>query len=192
MSDVFYTSDPHFGHEFMAKYRDFSSVEEHDQVIVDSWNQSVTKRDTVWILGDLAMGGLKDWFGPVMQLNGTIHLVFGNHDEGWGGHRNGYKKHQDYLDHGFASVQNFATRKIGDHRVMLSHFPYNGDHYDGDRFDQFRLRDAGLPVLHGHTHNAVDHPVSFSLPGSTQIHVGWDAWQRPVSSNEIVTMLGAE
>ena len=53
------------------------------------------------------------------------------------------------------------------------------------------LRDAGNPVLHGHTRST--EKVSFSACGTPQLHVGWDAWGRPVRFHEIVALLkGAE
>ena len=61
----------------------------------------------------------------------------------------------------------------------------------GDPQTQWRLRDAGNPVLHGHTHST--EKVSFSACGTPQLHVGWDAWGRPVRFHEIVALLkGAE
>lgn len=192
MSDVFYTSDLHFGHVYMAKLRGFSSVEAHDNHIVESWNRAVTKRDHVWILGDLALGGPKDWWEPVIRLNGTKHLVFGNHDEGWAGNRGAYSKRFHYTCAGgtFASVQDFAVRKIGGVHVMLSHFPYEGDHSERDRYLGFRLRDCEAPILHGHTHSA--GVVSLTAKRTLQVHVGWDAWHRPVSTNEIHHILVSE
>ncbi len=36
--------------------------------------------------------------------------------------------------------------------MLLSHFPYAGDSHDEDRYAKFRLRDEGIPLLHGHAH----------------------------------------
>ena len=55
MGNTFIISDLHFGHRNMAFHRGFQSVEEHDQHIIDCWNNVVTKGDTVWILGDISM-----------------------------------------------------------------------------------------------------------------------------------------
>lgn len=197
MSEVFYTSDLHFGHEKLAELRGYSSVEEHDADIMEAWNWAVTTRDHVWILGDLSAGNELDWWRPLVNLPGTKHLVCGNHDSAWAGNRKGYKSRGGpyNLYNEFASVQDFAVRKIGDTRVMLSHFPYSGDRGE-DRFTQFRLRDEGRPILHGHTHST--EKVSYSTGWNTvdwqpmetlQVHVGWDAWRRPVSTSEIANVL---
>jgi len=39
MSEVLFEGDLHLGHVNMAKWRGFSSVEEHDEYIIDQWNK---------------------------------------------------------------------------------------------------------------------------------------------------------
>lgn len=84
MGRVFFISDLHLGHESILKWRDdphgnrFTSVEEHDELIINLWNSVVTKRDVVWVLGDVCFNqqGLKS----LSKLGGIKHLVLGNHD----------------------------------------------------------------------------------------------------------------
>ena len=53
MSNVYVISDLHFGHKNIHKFRlGFCSEEEHAEYIISRWNDVVTKRDTVWVLGD--------------------------------------------------------------------------------------------------------------------------------------------
>lgn len=79
MSNVLFFSDPHFSHENMAKARGFKSVEEHDNHIIKKRNQKVSKRDIVWLLGDLTMEKRSPY--PLLaKLNGIIRVVGGNHD----------------------------------------------------------------------------------------------------------------
>ena len=70
----------------------------------------------------------------------------------------------------------------------MSHFPYDGDHVEGgDRATQWRLHDEGVILLHGHTHSA--DRVSLSRAGTTQIHVGLDAWGlRPVALGQALAL----
>jgi calcineurin-like phosphoesterase family protein len=79
MSRVLFFSDPHFSHEKMAINRGFSSVEEHDNHIIENWNKKVSKRDIVWLLGDITMEKRTPY--PLLgKLNGLIRVVAGNHD----------------------------------------------------------------------------------------------------------------
>ena len=83
MSRVFLISDTHFFHqkvlEFEKEARPFSSVEEMNETIVDRWNKTVTKRDTVWHLGDVCFGHVSN-LSILKRLNGTKNLILGNHD----------------------------------------------------------------------------------------------------------------
>jgi calcineurin-like phosphoesterase family protein len=90
-------------------------------------------------------------------------------------HRDAHKYQERYLEV-FASVQTFARRRIDGVDVLLSHFPYDNDtrrleKYKGlDKFAPYRLRDEGLWLLHGHTHENVKQR------SDRQVHVGVDAW----------------
>lgn len=79
MSKVFFYSDPHFSHTNMAIARGFSSIEEHDNHIITSWNKKVSKRDIVFLLGDVTMEK-KSPYPLLSKLNGVKRLVGGNHD----------------------------------------------------------------------------------------------------------------
>jgi calcineurin-like phosphoesterase family protein len=79
MSKVFFISDLHLSHNNMAKLRGFESIDEHDNHIVTEWNKVVSKRDIVWLLGDITMEKRTPY--PILEkLNGFIRVVAGNHD----------------------------------------------------------------------------------------------------------------
>ncbi|HUK71381.1 MAG TPA: metallophosphoesterase family protein [Streptosporangiaceae bacterium] len=185
MGGIWFTSDTHFRHKMVAGLRGFETPEAHDYEIVRRWNAAVRPEDAVWHLGDVGMGKTDDAFWACVDaLNGTKHLITGNHDAAWPGHRDSHKRQREWLDH-FASVQALARRRIGEHHVLLSHFPYQGDHTEVDRCGQYRLRDLGMWLLHGHTHSKERrgpfHPGIAMLgaepqPVMRQLHVGLDAW----------------
>tara|TARA_R100000951_G_scaffold9486_1_gene8374 strand:- start:909 stop:1463 length:555 start_codon:yes stop_codon:yes gene_type:complete len=79
MSQVRFIADLHFGHKNMAIKRGFSSVEDHDQHIIDCWNAIVNKYDLTFVLGDITMETDK-FYHLLDQLNGRITVVMGNHD----------------------------------------------------------------------------------------------------------------
>lgn len=198
MAAVFITSDTHFSHALVAGIRGFARSDEHDEHLVARWNDTVRPGDTVWHLGDVGMGSAVRVLPWAARLNGHKHLVTGNHDECWPGHRDAHKKQRRWLEV-FESVQQYARRRIGGHQVMLSHFPYDGDHTNEERASQYRLRDEGLWLLHGHTHSS-ERLAPASLPlcmfggepqyRGRQIHVGLDAWGlRPVEFGEIEKLI---
>ena len=185
MSKVFYWSDLHFGHEFVARERRFYTAEQHDKYLQDMWRARVGKRDVVWILGDLAMGSPARALEIIGNLPGTKHLIFGNHDQGHPMHRGSHSKQRRYLEV-FDSVQAFDRPHIEGRGFLVSHFPYqgSGDH-DGkeERYSQYRLPDVGLPLIHGHVHG------EWRSKG-TQVNVGVDRWMAgPAEAREVLRVL---
>lgn len=52
-----------------------------DKVMIDNWNKTVPKDGIVFHLGDFAWKQIETWQKVREQLNGKIHLIYGNHDE---------------------------------------------------------------------------------------------------------------
>lgn len=191
-SKTFFTSDLHFGHARIIELcnRPFGSVAEMDEALILRWNDTVGADDLVWVLGDYALGDHHRGLAYLPSLNGTKVLVSGNHDRCWGGDRQAWKHVRDYLDAGFAAVHDYARTKLppvsegaAGQRVLLSHFPYVGDSGPEDRFTQYRLRDEGAWLLHGHVHTA------YQVSGRG-INVGVDVWDfTPVASDRLARLI---
>lgn len=85
-SKVFFVSDLHFGHAKIAEKRGYSSVEVHDQTLIDEWNKRVSKTDLVINLGDFILGkgdkGFEYLEMLLDKLNGRQYFIFGNHNSG--------------------------------------------------------------------------------------------------------------
>lgn len=64
----------------MATHRGFKDEWEHDEHIISKWNSIITKRDTVWILGDITMEKSTPYY-ILDRLNGIKKVVLGNHDQ---------------------------------------------------------------------------------------------------------------
>ena len=80
MGKVYIISDLHLGHKSMAIKRGFKDETEHDNFIIRQWNKVITKKDTVWILGDITMEKATPY--PLLdKLNGYKKVVLGNHDQ---------------------------------------------------------------------------------------------------------------
>jgi calcineurin-like phosphoesterase family protein len=171
---IWFTSDLHFGHRLVAGLRGFEGdTEAHDAALVANWRRVVGSEDQVWVLGDLTMSNPAPAFGIIADLPGTKHFIAGNHDPVHPMHRDSHKWQRRYLEV-FESVQPFARRKIAGASVLLSHFPYSKDRHEA-RYMQYRLRDEGEWLLHGHTHGPEKRE-------GREIHVGVDAWDlTPVS-----------
>lgn len=182
MSAIWFTSDTHFFHPRVAELRGFSSAEEHDTELIRRWNDTVAPSDQVWHCGDVGMGPSAAVLDVIARLNGVKHLVAGNHDPVWSGNRNAHRHFGTWLGH-FASIQCFARRRMCGQDVLLSHFPYSGDHTSEDRYLDYRLRDMGKVLLHGHVHDEWD-------VRGRQVNVGVDVHDlRPVSGDTVAALV---
>jgi len=127
MANVWFTSDLHFGHKNIQKFRqEVASEEDNRNRISQDWRGLVTKRDIVYVLGDVAFTA--DTVCLFETLPGIKHLIRGNHDE---------LDTQVYLEY-FNSVYGLKRYK----EFWLSHAPIHPD----------ELR--GKVNLHGHVHYA--------------------------------------
>jgi len=79
MSIVRFIADLHLSHTNMATRRGFSTVEQHDEHIIEKWNSVVKKQDVTYILGDVTMEKSAPYH-LLDRLNGLKHVVMGNHD----------------------------------------------------------------------------------------------------------------
>lgn len=151
---IYFTSDLHFGHKNIIEYcnRPFSSVERMNDCLVDNWNALVEEDDLVYVLGDVAMGKIAETLPIVSQLKGYKILVPGNHDRCWSGNKK--VKVDIYQEVGFHIAIEQPKFWYGSNVFLLCHFPYHGDSGGEDRYLEFRPKDTGMPLLHGHVHDA--------------------------------------
>ncbi len=153
---VWFTADLHLGHLNIIDYcqRPFDDVEEMNRVMIEHWNSLVDHADTVYVVGDFALGKIADTLPIASRLRGHKLLVAGNHDRCWSG--NGRRAEgwtERYLSAGFEQViQGQASVDINHHTVEICHFPYRGDSLARDRFTDWRPADEGNWLIHGHVH----------------------------------------
>lgn len=76
---IYFTADLHFGHSNIIKYckRPFECADEMREVLIGNWNSIVKPMDTVYVLGDFAMGDPRPY---LKRLYGDIYLIPGDHD----------------------------------------------------------------------------------------------------------------
>lgn len=137
----YFISDLHFGHKNCLAFdnRPFNSIEEHDEYIINAWNQTVNNDDNVYILGDIS------WYKEVKtieifkKLNGKKHLIKGNHDDR-------LLKNEE-LRKLFVEIKDYKEVNIGDNKsIVLSHYP----------IPCFKNHFYGWIMLYGHVHNSFE------------------------------------
>lgn len=85
MSNLFFTSDEHYGHAKIIEHvhRPFKDIYEQTEVLVSNFNSKVKPGDHTWHLGDFLWHTLplKDALDVAYRLNGTHSITLGNHDQ---------------------------------------------------------------------------------------------------------------
>lgn len=190
---VWFIADTHFGHRRILELsgRPFPNLAVMEKTILSNWAARIADDDIVWHLGDLTVDSQSEHgLSLLAGLPGRKRLIAGNHDACWPGKRDFHHYQADYFAV-FESVTAFARTRINGESVLLSHFPYIGDHTDTDRHDQFRLRDQGVPLVCGHVHDAWKTARSrHGRRGTRMVNVGVDQWDfAPVSDQDVAAVL---
>lgn len=146
-------ADHHFGHRNILTFkrdddtplRNFSSIEEHDETIIENHNKLVHPNDRVYMLGDVVINRRNL---PILsRLNGRLCLVRGNHD---------IFKLKDYLPY-FDDIRAYVVQLDSDkNKVIMSHIPIHPE----------SLGRWGINI-HGHLHynRVMRRQDDFSLHG---------------------------
>ena len=166
-----FTADWHLFHKQIIGYcdRPFPSEKKMRRALINNHNERVSKEDTCFFLGDMAMLGTSQWEhlrGVLKHLNGTKHLIFGNHDD---------FKWQRYVDIGFTTVHSALWLTEAGHKLILAHDP-----------SVYCAIDNNTILLHGHIHT-----LYRSIPEQMVVNVGVDMWDFfPINIEHIVKELG--
>lgn len=170
MSKIWFISDQHHNHKnicgpslsnWSGGYRNFSSLKDMTDTIIDNINSVVAPDDTIYDLGDFAMGNRK----LIPSLRERIrcrnyHLICGNHD---GVLR---KRYADC----FSTVQDYLELRYKGILLCLMHYPLAVWNENGH----------GSINLHGHSHGSYK-------PRGRQLDVGVDVHQFcPISIDEVM------
>ena len=128
MTQAFFIGDLHLGHTNISKHRpQFESLQQMRDTLCENWHKTVTKRDTIYLMGDAAfdkaaLEDLSTWAGEKV-------LILGNHDSD-------RLKMEDIYKH-YKNVRSLYKY----HEFWLSHCPVHPD----------ELR--GKINIHGHVHD---------------------------------------
>jgi calcineurin-like phosphoesterase family protein len=154
--NLFFVSDTHFGHSNIcrgstrwtdadSKTRDFDTVDQMNDRIVDGINASVKENDILFHLGDWSFGGFENIEKFRNRINcKNIHIVLGNHDHH-------IKRNKEDIQSLFSSVNEYVylvvkynqgTKFHGKDTFALMHYPITSWNNMND----------GVIMLHGHVH----------------------------------------
>ena len=166
----FWTADWHFFHKNIIKYcnRPFKNEKHMRNKIINNFNEIVRKEDTTFVLGDVAMLGGSQWEGlkgVIQKLNGTKHLIYGNHDE---------FRWQRYIDIGFTTVHSALWLEQDGLNVIMAHDP-----------SVYCTLKPESVLLCGHIHTLFK-----SIPEQRVVNVGVDVWDfKPITLDQVRTEL---
>ena len=137
----YFIADTHFGHKNALSYdnRSFITIEEHDEYLINSWNNAVSYDDDVYILGDVSWHNATTTNEILDKLNGNKHLIIGNHDKK-------LLRNKEFQNH-FQEITSYKELPYGDGKIIvLCHYPipcFNQHYYESYH-------------LYGHVHNGFE------------------------------------
>jgi calcineurin-like phosphoesterase family protein len=169
--------DPKTGQEIpsIRNTRDFQTLEEMNDTIIENINKVVKPNDILWHLGDVAFSGdeyIQEFCDRVNCKN--VHLLLGNHD-----HR---IQNNVELQKNFLSIDTTYGwphgKKIGGRRFVMCHFP----------LFVWENHLKGAFHLHGHCHGSL---VNEQFTQRKVMDVGIDTHPefRPYHIDEIIKIL---
>jgi calcineurin-like phosphoesterase family protein len=181
---TWFSSDWHIGHKniliYCAATRPFVDVDHMARELIARHNAVVQDDDVVYNVGDFA---LSEKYVPIVlpQLKGKITLIAGNHDACWKSRKNNAATIKRYLDYGFKEVL-FETIV---EPFLVNHMPYVEDERHKERYSEYRPKNEGRPLLHGHSHGNLG-----KFHHGNQIDVGVDCWDcAPVSYETLLEVI---
>lgn len=152
---VLFTSDLHLGHNNIITIcnrnektcgKNFSTIEEMNEFLIEKWNNKVKSDNEVYILGDLSFRLGASVKVYIKRLKGRKHLVVGNHDFQW-------MKNIGNLSEFFETVSNLEVIKVDKKLITLCHYPLL--EWNGSR--RAKSQDTSISwLIHGHIHNSRD------------------------------------
>ena len=138
-----FISDLHLFHEKCIGFdnRPFTDIDHMHTVIRENWNDTVHPGDVVYIIGDVSFGTLDQTVRYLSTLNGSLHLIAGNHDRNLVTHKNALLSRNI-----FASIAHYRIISLKDKRqVHMHHCP----------LECWPRQARGAAMLYGHCHGGL-------------------------------------
>jgi calcineurin-like phosphoesterase family protein len=161
---IYFISDTHFNHNNILKYTNrhllYENVAEMNKSLVENINSVVTKKDTLYHLGDFCMDKNIHWLKKTNEILDhlkckNVHLILGNHDP---------KPTSEYLKKAkFKSVNTYLELNYKKYGMCLSHYPLH-------------TWNKSCPInLHGHCHGKLGFITSPRQNDFMRFDIGVDS-----------------
>lgn len=158
MAGIFFLGDSHYFHSNIVRgcstwedktgCRDFDTLEEYNETLIEKINKVVSQDSILYHLGDVAFAGQDNIWKFRKRLNvRRLHLLLGNHDKFIRNNNivltdDGYVNLQSL----FTSVSDIIDQKIGGVQMVLCHYPIFSHHREH----------KGALHLYAHTHKELN------------------------------------
>ena len=176
---IWFVSDTHFGHVSVLYFHPLrreacgitleelqadknSAIAKHDQWLINKWNETVRKQDTVYFLGDFWLKNREYTENILKQLKGKKFLIRGNHDKSLNGLENYFEWVGDIKEAKFTNNQFKFIDPNETFCVEMCHFPML----------TWNRRPHGTCMVHGHSHGNANNVNE--LTGELRVDVGLD------------------
>jgi calcineurin-like phosphoesterase family protein len=172
-----FSADYHCFHYNICVFcgRPFDNAHAMTEKIIENHNAVVGKDDEFYHLGDLVMNCSKGKAIELLErLNGKKYFIRGNHDKVL--NKPEVLSHVEWLkDYHELTIQD-KNAKGGKQFIVMSHYPmlsWNRSYH-------------GSIHIHGHVHSSLNQ----TNEGTNRLDVGIDNFKRPISYDEIMSMVG--
>jgi len=179
---LYFTSDTHYNHTNICRgvtrwtdaediTRDFKTLDQMNDRIVNGINEVVGQDDILFHLGDWSFGGFESIWKFRHQINcQNIHLVLGNHDHH-------IERNRENIRDIFSSVNQYVELEVNkQHNFVLMHYPIMS----------WNKMNDGVIHLHGHVHLPPDRRIG----KGKMMDVGVDGnGMDPISLSKVLTLM---
>ena len=179
---LYFTSDTHYNHTNICRgvtrwtdaediTRDFKTLDQMNDRIVNGINEVVGPDDILFHLGDWSFGGFESIPEFRNRINcNNIHLVLGNHDHH-------IERDKAGIRYAFSSVNQYVELNVNnEYNFVLMHYPIMSWNNMND----------GVIHLHGHVHLPPDKRIG----KGKMMDVGVDGnGMDPISLSKVLTLM---
>lgn len=140
---TFFSADLHLLHKNILSFdgRPFEDLEHMSAELIRRWNETVSDKDTVYMVGDLAFGK-EGVYELIRQLKGRKILVRGNHDDNW--------LKDERCRKLFAEIVDYKEVVIDGWHLVISHYPIP---------TYKKSYNSNSIMIYGHVHDTQDEYI---------------------------------